>query len=80
MSAKIKEFDDVRLTVALQGEDVFDSSRVLTLPVGMEGTVVELFGDRAYEVEFHLRETPDPDVITYVQIAVEANQCERVAQ
>ena len=75
----IKEFDTISLTVPLEGEDVFDSTRILQLPVGTRGTVVDMLGDHdAYEVEFLIREWADPDDFTSVQIPVEVDQCERV--
>ena len=75
----IKEFDSIRLTVALEGADVFNDSRIFPLPIGTEGAVVHIFGGYdAFEVEFHIHETADPEDITYVQIPVRLDQCEPV--
>lgn len=75
---EIEELDTIRLTVPLEGPDVFDDKAIYTLPVGTEGTVMHVFWDgAAFEVEFLL--FPDPtnhDDFISVQIPVEAHQCE----
>lgn len=49
----IKQLDMIRTTVPLEGPDVFDDTRIHHLPVGTEGTVIEVWlGGEAYEVEF----------------------------
>ncbi len=77
---RIEELDPVRLTVPLEGTDVFDKNNIVPLPVGTEGTVVLVFGDgEAYEVEFMEFNNPnDPEDFVSVQLTVEASQCERV--
>jgi len=74
----IEELDVIRLTVPMEGADVFDKARVIPLPVGSEGTVVHVFGaGAAFETEFLVFDNPaDPEDYTSVQIAVEAAQCE----
>ncbi|WP_165078080.1 MULTISPECIES: DUF4926 domain-containing protein [unclassified Desulfovibrio] len=75
---EIEEFDVIRLTVPLEGPDVFDDKAIYQLPVGSEGTVVYIFGGGdAFEVEFLIY--PDPanhDDFVSVQIPVRADQCE----
>lgn len=77
----IREFDMIRLTVPLEGPEVF-TGRIYPLPAGTEGAVVDMLGNQgAYEVEFLL--SPDqagPDSFISVQIPVEAYQCELVEE
>lgn len=75
---KVEEFDTIRLTVPLEGPDVFDDKAIYQLPVGTEGTVVHVFwGGDAFEVEFVLYPDPaDHDDFVSVQIPVRADQCE----
>ena len=75
---EIHQFDVIRLTVPLKGSDVFDDKAVYKLPVGTEGTAVDVYGDgAAFEVEFLLFPDPaDHDHFVSVQITVEAYQCE----
>ena len=75
---EIKEFDSIRLIVPLKGSDVFDDKAVYDLPVGTEGTVVDVYWEgAAFEVEFLLFTDPArPDSFVSVQIPVEASQCE----
>ena len=77
-ATKINELDMIRLTVPLEGPDVFDDKAIYKLPVGTEGTVMHVFQDgKAFEVEFVLFTDPaHPDDFVSVQIPVEANQCE----
>lgn len=74
---QIEEFDAIRLTVPLEGEDVFDSSVVYQLPVGSIGAVVHVFFDEnknpdAFETEFLIHQG---DSFRSVQIPVESFQC-----
>lgn len=49
----IKELDIIRTTVPLDGPDVFDDARIHHLPVGSQGTVIEVWQNgESYEVEF----------------------------
>ena len=77
-ATKIEELDRIRLTVPLEGPDVFDDNAIYQLPVGTEGTVMHVFlGGDAFEVEFVI--FPDPanhDAYVSVEIPVEADQCE----
>lgn len=78
MARKIEEFDVIRLTVPLEGPNVFDDKDIYKLPIGKTGTVVHVFqGGKGFEVEFLIYPDPkDPDYFVSVQIPVEANQCE----
>lgn len=75
---KIEELDTIRLTVPLEGPDVFDDKAIYKLPVGAEGTVMHVFwGGDAFEVEFLVYPDPaNPEDFVSVQIPVEAAQCE----
>jgi len=54
---RYQEFQSVRITSPMQGEDVFDHSVIHQLPAGQRGTIVEVHGDGvAFEVEFILGE------------------------
>lgn len=79
-ATKIKELDEIKLTVPLEGADVFDEKAVYQLPAGTEGTVVYVFGNgEAFEVEFLI--WPEPEKMgefISVEIVVRSDQCEPV--
>ena len=77
MAKNITELATIRITVPLEGPDVFDDARIFQLPVGSQGTVVYVHHNgAAYEVEFLIWLTPDH--YRSVMIPVEAEQCELV--
>ncbi len=73
---QIEEFDLIRLTVPLEGEDVFDSSVIHPLPIGSVGTAVHVHyrGGKpsGFETEFLIHQG---DSFRSVQIPVDASQC-----
>lgn len=75
---KIEELDTIRLTVPLEGPDVFDDKAIYQLPVGTKGTVMHVFwGGDAFEVEFLVYPDPTrPEDFVSVEIPVRADQCE----
>jgi hypothetical protein len=74
MSRPIREYDPIRLTVALECEEAGDPSNILHLPVGTEGSALIDFGD-AFEC---LLEIPDdvPGGRRYAEMAVRLDQME----
>ncbi len=77
-ATKIEELDTIRLTVPLEGPNVFDDKDIYQLPVGTKGTVMHIFwSGEAFEVEFVLFPNPanHKDFVS-VQIPVRADQCE----
>ena len=75
---RIGMFDVIRSTVPLEGYD--NNNALQKIPVGSEGTVVEVYGGgKAFEVDFDLRVDPtNPERFTTITMSVNADQCELV--
>ena len=75
---RIGMFDVIRNTVPLEGYD--DENILRQIPVGSEGTVLEIYGDgEAFEVEFSKIEGPAlPPTFNGVLLSVDADQCDLV--
>lgn len=74
----VREIDVIRLTLPLEGEGDSDSSRIVPLPAGAEGTVMHIFtsGD-AFIAEFLVFDNPtDPEAFSTVLADVTSDQCE----
>ncbi|MBC17096.1 MAG: hypothetical protein CL942_08595 [Desulfovibrio sp.] len=55
--AQLKEYDTIRLLEAQEGPGHYSQGVVHTVPVGTEGTILEVFDQGAsFEVEFTIRE------------------------
>jgi hypothetical protein len=52
MAHRFKMFDSVRITERIEAPGTFSLGEVCVVPAGELGTILEVYGGEAYEVEF----------------------------